>query len=97
VLVPSPAASPSARQRASVCTVPVGRDCHRYQTSVRLSSSGSASVAGWTRSPTASVRVVAPVGLAGSGRAPIRSSSSAVPGSASAAVPMPTKPPPRAM
>ena len=95
--VPSPAASASARQRATVWTLPVGRVCQRYQTSVRLSSSGRSRVDGCTRSPASSVRVVAPVGLAGSGRAPISSSNSALPGSLSAAVPMPTKPPPPSM
>ena len=45
----------------------MGRVCHSYQTSVRVHSSGRSSVAGWTRSPTATTFSAVAVGLPGGG------------------------------
>jgi hypothetical protein len=60
-------------------------------------SSGRLRVEGWTRSPNATTFSVVAVGLPVVGRAPIRPEKNVLPGSPSAAPPMPTKPPPSLM
>ena len=66
----------------------------RTRRPARVHSSGRVLVAGWTRSPTATTFSAVAVGLPAAGRAPIRLPKKVLPGSPSAAPPMPTKPPP---